>query len=255
MSQNQNSSGQTGDNDVLHHSSGIRNTYGGGAQGGLGPYQRTPANYAGGPGPHANTQITLHAQNGQTKQTTTDAQGAISDQDRQWLADNGGALPISSIPPEDKAVVGTGTRAASQMNADASQVGTKPFDTRPPGSFNPNQQGGQQGGNQQGGQQGGNQQGGQQGGNQQGGQQGGNQQGGQQGGNQQGGQQAGLNQNTAYTKAELDNRANQLNPNNPRYGGHQERLLAQQEAAEAQMLHQQALATGLNNPMGQQLEQ
>ncbi|CAF4369331.1 unnamed protein product, partial [Rotaria sordida] len=77
--------------DVLQHSSGIRNQPGGSMQGGVGPYQRTPANYAGGPGPNPNTTITLHAQNGQTRQTTTDANGAISDADRQWLADNGGA--------------------------------------------------------------------------------------------------------------------------------------------------------------------
>ncbi|CAF4287732.1 unnamed protein product, partial [Rotaria sordida] len=124
--------------DVLQHSSGIRNQPGGSMQGGVGPYQRTPANYAGGPGPHANTTITLHAQNGQTRQATTDANGAISDADRQWLADNGGAMPISQVPPQDKAIVGTGTGAAARMNADTSEIGTKPLDNRPPGSFNPN---------------------------------------------------------------------------------------------------------------------
>ncbi|CAF1508399.1 unnamed protein product, partial [Rotaria sordida] len=107
-------------------------------QGGVGPYQRTPANYAGGPGPHANTTITLHAQNGQTRQTTTDTNGTISDADRQWLADNGGAMPISQVPPQDKAIVGTGTGAAARMSGDTSEIGTKPLDNRPPGSFNPN---------------------------------------------------------------------------------------------------------------------
>ncbi|CAF0949359.1 unnamed protein product [Rotaria sordida] len=133
MSQNQ------GNNtDVLQHSSGIRNQPGGSMQGGVGPYQRTPANYAGGPGSHANTTITLHAQNGQTRQTTTDTNGAISDADRQWLADNGGAMPISQVPPQDKAIVGTGTGAAARMGGDTSEIGTKPLDNRPPGSFNPN---------------------------------------------------------------------------------------------------------------------
>jgi hypothetical protein len=50
------------DEDVLHHSSGIRNQPGGSTQGGIGPYQRTPANYAGGHGPHPNSTITLYAQ-------------------------------------------------------------------------------------------------------------------------------------------------------------------------------------------------
>jgi len=124
--------------DVLHHSSGVRNQPGGSTQGGIGPYQRTPANYAGGPGPHANSTITLYAQNGQTKQTTTDANGAISEADRQWLANNGGALPISQVPAQDKALVGTGTGAAAYMVGDTHQIGTKPLDNRPPGSFNPN---------------------------------------------------------------------------------------------------------------------
>ncbi len=48
--------------DVLQHSSGVRNQPGGSTQRGTGPYQRTPANYAGGPGPHANSTITLYAQ-------------------------------------------------------------------------------------------------------------------------------------------------------------------------------------------------
>ena len=75
---------------------------------------------------------------GQTKQTTTDSNGAISDADRQWLADNGGAMPISQVPAQDKALVGTGTGAAAQMSGDTNQVGTKPLDNRPPGSYNPN---------------------------------------------------------------------------------------------------------------------
>jgi type I site-specific restriction endonuclease len=40
----------------------------------------------------------------------------------------------------------------------------------------------------------------------------------------------------------LDNHANQLNPNNPRYAGHQERLAATEAAREAAVLHQQAQA-------------
>jgi hypothetical protein len=75
---------------------------------------------------------------GQTKQTTTDPNGAISDADRQWLANNGGALPISQVPAQDKAIVGTGTGAAAHMAGDTHQIGTKPLDNRPPGSFNPN---------------------------------------------------------------------------------------------------------------------
>ena len=75
---------------------------------------------------------------GQTKQTTTDANGAISDADRQWLANNGGALPISQVPAQDKAIVGTGTGAAAHMAGDVTHIGTKPLDTRAPGSFNPN---------------------------------------------------------------------------------------------------------------------
>jgi hypothetical protein len=57
-----NGSGGNADEEVLHHSSGVRNQPGGSTQGGIGPYQRTPANYAGGPGPHANSTITLYAQ-------------------------------------------------------------------------------------------------------------------------------------------------------------------------------------------------
>jgi hypothetical protein len=40
----------------------------------------------------------------------------------------------------------------------------------------------------------------------------------------------------------LDNHANQLNPNNPRYAGHQERLAAAEANREAAALHQQAQA-------------
>jgi hypothetical protein len=75
---------------------------------------------------------------GQTKQTTTDANGAISEADRQWLANNGGALPISQVPAQDKSIVGTGTGAAAHMIGDTHQIGTKPLDNRPLGSFNPN---------------------------------------------------------------------------------------------------------------------
>jgi hypothetical protein len=74
---------------------------------------------------------------GQTKQTTTDANGAVSEADRQWLANNGGALPIFEVPAQDKAIVGTGTGAAAHMIGDAHQFGTRPLDIRPPGSFNP----------------------------------------------------------------------------------------------------------------------
>ena len=59
-----------------------------------------------------------------SSQTTTDNNGAISDADHQWLADNGGIMPISEIPSEDKALVGTGTGAVAQMAGNASQVGT-----------------------------------------------------------------------------------------------------------------------------------
>ncbi len=45
-----------------------------------------------------------------------------------------------------------------------------------------------------------------------------------------------------HTKADLDNHANQLNPNNPRYAGHQERLAAAEANREAAALHQQAQA-------------
>jgi hypothetical protein len=45
-----------------------------------------------------------------------------------------------------------------------------------------------------------------------------------------------------HTKGDLDNHANQLNPNNPRYAGHQERLAATEAAREAAVLHQQAQA-------------
>ncbi|UJR32925.1 hypothetical protein I4U23_020386 [Adineta vaga] len=54
------------------------------------------------------------------------------------------------------------------------------------------------------------------------------------------GPQSSLNPNVAHTKADLDNHANQLNPNNPRYAGHQERLAAMEVSREAAMLHQQA---------------
>jgi hypothetical protein len=45
-----------------------------------------------------------------------------------------------------------------------------------------------------------------------------------------------------HTKGDLDNHANQLNPNNPRYAGHQERLAAAAANTEATVLHQQAQA-------------
>ena len=43
-----------------------------------------------------------------------------------------------------------------------------------------------------------------------------------------------------HTKADLDNHANQLNPNNPRYAGHQERLGAAEASREAAAFHQEA---------------
>ena len=135
MNSNQNQQQQ---DSVYQHSSGIRNDYGGSWQGGFGPYQRTPANYAGGTGPNFNQNITLYAQDGSTKQAMTDANGAITNEDRQWLSDHGGALPISQVPSKDKAIVGTGTGAASQLNADANQIGTKPLDIRGAGTFNNN---------------------------------------------------------------------------------------------------------------------
>ena len=46
----------------------------------------------------------------------------------------------------------------------------------------------------------------------------------------------------AHTKGDLDNHANQLNPNNPRYAGHQERLAAAGANQEAAVLHQEAQA-------------
>jgi len=82
--------------------------------------------------------LSIFYYSGQTKQTTTDANGGISDADRQWLANNGGALPISQVPAQDKALVGTGTGAAAHMVGDTHQIGTKPLNNRPPGSFNPN---------------------------------------------------------------------------------------------------------------------
>ncbi|CAF0780095.1 unnamed protein product [Adineta steineri] len=54
--------------------------------------------------------------------------------------------------------------------------------------------------------------------------------------------QSTLNPNVPHTKADLDNHSNQLNPNNPRYSGHQERLAAEEAAREAAVLHQQAQA-------------
>ena len=47
-------------------------------------------------------------------------------------------MPLSQIPPQDKAIVGTGTGAAAQMGGDANEIGTKPLDNRAPGSYNPN---------------------------------------------------------------------------------------------------------------------
>ncbi|CAF3996752.1 unnamed protein product, partial [Rotaria sp. Silwood2] len=54
--------------------------------------------------------------------------------------------------------------------------------------------------------------------------------------------QSTLNPNVPHTKADLDNHANQLNPNNPRYAGHQERLAAAAASREAAALHQKAQA-------------
>jgi hypothetical protein len=109
MNQNENSNLNE---DVLQHSSGVRNQL-------------------------SNEFICL-CSSGQTKQTTTDANGAISENDRQWLANNGGALPIWEVPAQDKAIVGTGTGAAAHIAGDTHKIGTKPLDNRPPGSFNYN---------------------------------------------------------------------------------------------------------------------
>jgi len=146
MNQNQNQlPSQMGNNnlssqaapEVLQHSSGIRNLPGGSWQGGFGPYQRTPANYAGGSGPNANQNITLYAQDGSTKQALTNDNGAITNEDRKWLSEHGGALPISQVPSQDKCIVGTGTGAAAQLNADPDNIGTKPLDIRGAATFNP----------------------------------------------------------------------------------------------------------------------
>ncbi|CAF3396632.1 unnamed protein product [Rotaria socialis] len=51
-----------------------------------------------------------------------------------------------------------------------------------------------------------------------------------------------LDPKVARTKADLNNHANQLNPNNPRYAGHQERLAAAAASHEAAILHEQAKA-------------
>ncbi|CAF2220170.1 unnamed protein product [Rotaria magnacalcarata] len=51
-----------------------------------------------------------------------------------------------------------------------------------------------------------------------------------------------LNPKVAHAKADLNNHANQLNPNNPRYAGHQERLAAVAASHEAAILHEQAKA-------------
>jgi len=59
MNQNQHSNLNE---DVFQHSSGVRNHPGGSTQGGVGPYQQTQANYAGGQGQHANSTVTLYAQ-------------------------------------------------------------------------------------------------------------------------------------------------------------------------------------------------
>jgi hypothetical protein len=47
-------------------------------------------------------------------------------------------MPISQVPSQDKTIVGKRTGAASQMDGDGNQIGTKPLNNRPPGSFNPN---------------------------------------------------------------------------------------------------------------------
>jgi hypothetical protein len=47
-------------------------------------------------------------------------------------------MPLSQVPAQDPAIVGTGTGIAVQMDGDVSEVATKPLDNRPRGSFNSN---------------------------------------------------------------------------------------------------------------------
>jgi hypothetical protein len=97
---------------------------------------RTPGSYAGGPGPHPNQTITLYAQDGSTKQAQTDQFGAVSWEDRQWLADHGGALPINMVPQQDKAIVGKGTVATNLgINAPQGNFQGNPVTGRTPGSY------------------------------------------------------------------------------------------------------------------------
>jgi len=105
MPQNLNSNVPQNNNDVFQHSSGIRNLQGGSWQGGFGPYNRTPANYAGGSGPNQNQNITLYAQDGSTKQCETNDNGELKFEDTQWLNSHGGALPLNQVPQQDKACI------------------------------------------------------------------------------------------------------------------------------------------------------
>jgi hypothetical protein len=80
---------------------------------GQGPTGGGAANFA-----HANSTITLYAQDGQTKQATLGDQGELLFDDVQWLNQHGGAMPLNQVPQEDKAFIrqNPATVAARRQN-------------------------------------------------------------------------------------------------------------------------------------------
>jgi len=94
-------------------------------QGISGPTGGGAANFA-----HANSTITLYAQDGQTKQATLGDKGELLFDDVQWLNQHGGAMPLNQVPQEDKAFIrqNPATVAARRQNfqggVGAGNVGT-----------------------------------------------------------------------------------------------------------------------------------
>jgi len=67
---------------------------------------------------HANSTITLYAQDGQTKQATLGDKGELLFDDVQWLNQHGGAMPLDQVPQQDKAFIrqNPATVAARRQN-------------------------------------------------------------------------------------------------------------------------------------------
>jgi hypothetical protein len=63
--------------------------------------------------------VTLYAQDGSTKQITTNEHGELTLEDTRWLNAHGGALPLNQVPQQDKCCIrqnGASVEARRQNN-------------------------------------------------------------------------------------------------------------------------------------------